>query len=104
MLTGFGTRRRSAMARHWLRDLLAAGACTALIAGTLLARGGILEHVGGADLHRAYVPRFVYPAQTPRAPRLPLWNPFEFCGTPFLGSGQAALYPPVLLLFGILEP
>jgi hypothetical protein len=92
------------MTRYWLRDLLAAVACTAVIAGTLLTRGGIWEHVGGADLHGEYIPRFVYAAEAVRALRLPLWNPFEFCGTPLLGSGQGVLYPPVLVLFGTLTP
>ncbi|MGH7893432.1 MAG: YfhO family protein, partial [Candidatus Binatia bacterium] len=37
--------------------------------------------------------------------RLPLWNPYEFCGLPLLGVAQAsALYAPMWLAFGMLPP
>ncbi len=33
---------------------------------------------------------------------LPLWNPYQFCGTPFLANGQSAVFYPLNLLFVFL--
>ncbi|MEN6400320.1 MAG: hypothetical protein ABFD94_00105, partial [Armatimonadia bacterium] len=34
--------------------------------------------------------------------QLPLWNPYQFCGYPFVGNGQSAMfYPPNWLYFAI---
>jgi hypothetical protein len=96
--------RRFSTVSPRLRDFLAALAGTAAIMGVILASGGIWEHVGGADLHGAYIPRFVYAAESISRLRLPLWNPYEFCGQPFLGLGLGALYPPVLVLFSAFDP
>ncbi len=34
--------------------------------------------------------------------RLPLWNPYQFCGTPFLANSQSAVFYPPNLLFTLL--
>ena len=37
-----------------------------------------------------------------RQGELPLWNPYQFCGYPFVGNGQSAIfYPPNWLYFAI---
>ena len=52
---------------------------------------------------------YFYPARTLlgqaiNSGELPLWNPHQMCGTPFLADGQsAALYPPNFL-FAVLPP
>ncbi len=33
---------------------------------------------------------------------IPLWNPYQFCGTPFLANGQSAVLYPLNLLFWLL--
>ena len=33
---------------------------------------------------------------------LPLWNPYSFCGTPFIGGTQSAIFYPLNLIFLIL--
>jgi hypothetical protein len=57
------------------------------------------------DLNGYFLPKYVYASTELAHGRLPLWNPYEFSGVPFLGMGQAAvLYPPRVLLFGLLPP
>jgi hypothetical protein len=57
------------------------------------------------DLDGYLLPKFEYAAQEVAAGRLPLWNPFEYAGLPLLGAGQSAvLYPPRIVLFGVLPP
>src|SRR4029077_16131889 len=50
-------------------------------------------------------PKFVYGSATLGRGVLPLWNPYEYAGVPFLGAAQpAVLYPPRALLFALLPP
>jgi len=35
---------------------------------------------------------------------IPLWNPFQFCGTPFVANSQSAVFYPPNLLFYLLPP
>jgi len=45
-----------------------------------------------------FYPWRLFAAQTWKSGFVPLWNPHQFCGTPFLANGQSAvLYPPNLL-------
>jgi len=45
-----------------------------------------------------FYPWRFFAAQTWRSGLVPLWNPHQFCGTPFLANGQSAvLYPPNLI-------
>ena len=47
-----------------------------------------------------YYPWRHFAAESLRSGHLPLWNPYQFCGTPFLANGQSAvLYPPNLLFW-----
>src|SRR5262245_57648491 len=39
-----------------------------------------------------------YAASEMRRGRLPLWNPYGYCGAPFLAAGTPALLSPVRLL------
>jgi hypothetical protein len=72
----------------------------------LLSAGGIWQHVGGDDLHGYLVPHYVETARAiVREGRLPLWNPYEYCGAPLLADPQGlSFYPPALLLFASLPP
>jgi hypothetical protein len=90
--------------RRRLLQLFAAAALTAVVALLAIPVGGIWSHVTSPDLHAMYLPRFEAAASALfREGRLPLWNPFEYCGLPLLGTGQgAALYPPTLLCFALL--
>ncbi len=55
------------------------------------------------DLYAYFFPRFVHVGRSLTGGELPLWNPWELCGVPFLASGQTgALNPLVALVFGVL--
>ena len=43
-----------------------------------------------------------FAAESLRAGVIPLWNPYQFCGTPFLANGQSAVLYPLNLLFWLL--
>ncbi len=68
--------------------------------------GGVWSRVGGFDLHTLYIPKYEAVVRALfHEGRLPLWNPFEFCGLPLLGiSHAAALYAPMWMTFGLLPP
>ncbi len=56
-----------------------------------------------SDLTSYFAPKYAYAAQQIAAWRLPLWNPFEFCGLPFLAATEpGVLYPPLRLVYGLL--
>jgi len=87
-------------------DALVALGLSGLACGLLLSVGGVWSHVGGTDLHGAFLPKYEAGAAALLGEgRLPLWNPAEYCGEPLLGVMQGAvLYPPVVLLFGVFSP
>ena len=96
------------------RRLAAAAAVVAglAVAATAFWYAGFLRHVapgkgdwGTLDLEMYFYPKFTYGAAALARGRLPLWNPHEFCGLPFLASAQvAALYPVKNVLFWLLAP
>lgn len=49
-----------------------------------------------------YYPWRLFASESIRAGRIPLWNPYQFCGTPFLANGQSAVFYPLNLLYWLL--
>lgn len=49
-----------------------------------------------------FYPWRAFYAATLHAGYLPLWNPHQFCGTPFAANSQSAIFYPVNLLFCLL--
>jgi hypothetical protein len=49
-----------------------------------------------------YYPWRLFAAETLRSGLLPLWNPYQFCGTPFIANGQSAVFYPPNLIFWLL--
>ena len=43
-----------------------------------------------------------FAAQSVRAGTLPFWNPYQFCGTPFVANSQSAVFYPGNLLFYLI--
>lgn len=43
-----------------------------------------------------------FAAETVRSGTLPLWNPYQFCGTPFVANSQSAVFYPGNFLFYLL--
>jgi hypothetical protein len=62
---------------------------------------------GAKVLYFRDVPRFFYPmrfyaAQRIKALETPLWNPYIFCGTPFLANWHSACFYPLSAIYYIL--
>ncbi len=51
------------------------------------------------DVVQQYFPWRKFYAEQMRRGELPLWNPFMFCGTSFVGNGMSAIFYPPNLLF-----
>ena len=49
-----------------------------------------------------FYPWRLFAAQTLHSGYLPLWNPHQFCGTPFVANSQSAVFYPFNLLFCLL--
>jgi len=56
------------------------------------------------DPIQQYLPWRIYAVESVRSGLLPLWNPYAFCGTPFLANLQSALLYPLNLLFLVTGP
>ncbi|MBI3921873.1 MAG: YfhO family protein [Armatimonadetes bacterium] len=54
------------------------------------------------DALAQYYPWRLYAKQSLRRNEIPLWNPHEFCGSPFVANGQSAVFYPFNLLFWVL--
>ncbi|MDQ2798171.1 MAG: YfhO family protein [Armatimonadota bacterium] len=49
-----------------------------------------------------FYPWRLFAAETLKSGYLPLWNPHQFCGTPFVANSQSAVFYPFNLLFCLL--
>ncbi len=49
-----------------------------------------------------FYPWRLFAARTLHQGFLPLWNPYQFCGTPFVANSQSAVFYPLNLLFVLL--
>jgi len=56
------------------------------------------------DAIAQFYPWRVFYARSIRAGTIPLWNPHQFCGTPFLANAQSAVLYPPNLLFVLFDP
>jgi hypothetical protein len=83
-------------------DAVVALAVAAVLVAVVQLHGGIWrQHFD--DLHGFFLPRYQYAAEAiVFEHRLPLWNPFEFCGSPLLASPQSGVLYPATLLFAVL--
>jgi hypothetical protein len=71
--------------------------------------GGIVAHFTprpttgySRDLYAYFFPRYLYGAEAVWQGRIPLWNPHELCGVPFLASAQSGVFNPLAaLVFGL---
>lgn len=92
--------RNAALATAWLAVVLILW--FGLFVGSM--RPGV--SAGDAlDLYGYFFPKYVYGSGELAAGRLPLWNPYEYGGLPFLGAGQpAVLYPPRVAAFALFGP
>ena len=56
------------------------------------------------DAVAQFYPWRVFYARSMSAGCIPLWNPHQFCGAPFLANGQSAVLYPPNLLFLLVDP
>jgi hypothetical protein len=72
----------------------------ACLAAWDLLRDGTM---GGMDTVTAFYPWFSFLGEQLRAGHLPLWNPFQFAGTPFAADPESGwTYIPAMVLFTLL--
>ena len=86
--------------RRW--DFLCATLLAAMFAAFFwrTISGTAYRPADGGDLVSFLFPTYRFAAQTLSQGSLPLWNPHQYGGAPFIGDIQAGfLYPPNLLLF-----
>ncbi len=68
----------------------------------LTSGGGRIVSAAGTDLQAQFIPWRDFAMREMRAGRVPLWDPHAFCGTPFVGNLQSALfYPPHLAMLAM---
>ena len=89
-------------------DLAAFGALALLTAGffwQLLFSQNVHMPAGGGDLAGFLYPTYSFAQHWITRGVLPLWNPYIFGGTPFVGDIQSALfYPPNLITYFLSNP
>ena len=56
------------------------------------------------DAIAQFYPWRVFYARSMAAGHIPLWNPHQFCGTPFLANGQSAVLYPFNAVFLLFDP
>jgi len=56
------------------------------------------------DAVAQFIPWRVHYARTLRGGEVPLWNPYQFCGAPFLANAQSAVLYPPNLIFVLFDP
>ena len=65
----------------------------------------LMEPSVTSDCTFSYYPRRVFATRMMREGEIPLWNPHQFCGTPFLANYQSGvLYPVNLVLYSADPP
>jgi hypothetical protein len=75
-----------------------------LFGSALFSKRDVLLSPPGGDLAALFVPLRVFAAEQLRAGHIPLWNPHIFCGMPFAGDFQSALFYPLTWLHLVVGP
>ena len=77
------------------------GLCSiaALTIDSLVRDGTLL----GMDTATAFYPWYVFLGYSVRSGHIPVWNPYQFAGTPFAADPESGwAYLPAMLFFGIV--
>jgi len=97
-----GTHRAAAPAACLFLVVLSA---TVWVHRIQVDRPGGFGIVLNSDVYRYFYPTAAFLHRELRQGNLPLWNPYQFAGQPFVGLHvPGALYPPNLVLMGLLDP
>ena len=91
---------------NWREDLLAAGllllAALIFFLPVVLGRAWIPR--GGGDSVSFLYPMYRFAAQSFAEGTIPLWNPFQYAGAPFISDNQTGIFYPPNLLLSLLNP
>jgi len=68
----------------------------------LMAATGRVSPFGSENLYVLYYPLIRYGVESMKALHIPLWNPYQSLGAPFLGSALFGLFSPFSFLYYIL--
>jgi hypothetical protein len=80
--------------RAWIMPAYFAGLALCLFGDCLVVSGRVPAEID-SDLRCQYLPWRQFAFDQIRSGHFPLWNPYQFSGTPFFGDPQSAmLYPP----------
>jgi len=75
-----------------------------VLAGLALVGWSLGPTLPVSDLYGYLIPKYDYAASQFSAGLVPLWNPLEFSGIPFLATAQpGVLYPPIRLLYAVMS-
>ncbi len=89
----------------WRRGYADVVSCLVLLGLTI---AGIWPQISGGvaiglDSSTQFYPRYIYLGEHLRAGELPVWNPYQFAGTPFIGDPESGwMYLPAMILFTLL--
>ncbi len=92
--------------RPWLGDVLAllilASAVLLFFWPVVWGRAWIPK--GGGDSVSFIYPMYRFAAQSFQSGTVPLWNPFQYAGSSFIGDNQSGIFYPFNLLLFLLKP
>lgn len=95
-----GKSRSRLMAEAWAGPVLIAIAVVFAMRGFLFRSFITDQH---PDILSMWLPRYCFLGSSTVAGHVPLWNPFQFAGTPYASDAQSGwLYAPVMALFSSL--
>ena len=91
---------------NWRGDLLAIGI---LLAAALfffwpIVSGQAWMPRGGGDSVSFLYPMYRFAAESMRAGDVPLWNPYQYAGAPFITDNQAGIFYPINLFLFLIKP
>lgn len=99
-------RQKRRSLRPYLPDAGALGLLaliTALFFWPVLRGRAWIPH-GGGDLVSFIYPMYRFAADMLRQGQIPLWNPYQYAGAPFIADNQSGLFYPFNLLLFLLHP
>ena len=91
---------------NWRRDILATGllALLTLIFFWPVVLGNAWIPRGGGDSVSFIYPMYRFASQSLWQGTIPLWNPYQYAGAPFIADNQSGIFYPFNLLLFLLNP
>lgn len=92
--------------KHWRRDIIALAllALVTLIFFWPVVIGQAWIPRGGGDSVSFIYPMYRFASQSFWSGIIPLWNPYQYAGSPFIADNQSGIFYPFNLLLFLLNP